>query len=292
MTRVERWKSLLHQVAEVDAELRSFDHVHHVDVGFRYVDGVRTEALTARAFIHGPKYKPAKSRNLVPRRFRGLPTDVISSSFKRHCESPLEPARVGVAPTIVGGVSIARDGGGAGTAGMVVRSSRFSGLLVLTCNHVAGAHEQVFQPGQHDSSAARLVGETCAISFPDLASLVRIHGVSAEKGVVLGLPPITGVVSEEALLALCARHSVVQKSGRSTGVTAGELDGVGPTGTVSIVNLVNSSQPEVACPGDSGAIWMTGQGKAVAMHFAGEPWRGAGQAMYLIARNLALVFDD
>lgn len=290
MTPVEQFKHLLKRVKEVEHELRAFDHVHHVDVGFRYQDGVRTDGLVVRVFIHGPKYKPSKSRNLVSKRIHGLPTDVICSSLDRHCESKPERARIDAVDRIMGGVSIAGSGGGVGTAGMVVRSSYFHDLLLLTCNHVAGAHERVFQPSPHDSRTARLIGETCAVSNSDLASLVRIVGGPADVGLVLGLPAITGVVNRDALIALCAQHAIVKKSGRSTGVTAGELDGLGSTGTVSITNLADSPQPEVACAGDSGAIWMTAQGKAVAMHFAGEPWRASAQAVGLIAKHLKLVF--
>lgn len=292
MTRAARLRSLLDRVAELDAALRSFDNVHHVDVGFRYKDGARTDGLAARIFIRGPKRARGKARNLAPKRLHGVSTDVISARFTPHCGVTPEPKRISVAPWIVGGISIAQEDGGAGTAGVVVKSRRFDGPQVLTCDHVAREGQRVFQPAQVDSPHARPVGVTSAVSLADVASLVEIRGVPVAHGAVLGLPDVTGVVTRDELIALCARRAVVKKSGRSTGVTIGELDGLGSTGTVHIVKPPGLRQRELSCRGDSGAIWMTADGKAVAMHFEGAPGRANAQAMYLIQESLELVFDD
>jgi hypothetical protein len=270
-------------------ELKQFEHVHHVDVGFRYRDGKRTEALAIRVFIHGPKRGNAKSRRLAPRTWRGYPIDVISSTFKRHCATAPEPGRIAPTTPLLGGLSIGSNGHGAGTLGMLVRSTKCPGLLMLTCNHVADLHAQVFQPAQTDSAASRLVGETFDVSYSDLASVVRIYDVTGLERHVLGLPAVSGVVGEAELREICLDHAEVVKSGRSTAITIGQLDGLSPTGTVSIVNPADSPQPEVGCEGDSGAIWMTKDQRAVGMHYAGEPWRASAQAMYLIKQNLGLI---
>jgi hypothetical protein len=154
--KLRRFRELLRALKGARLELKGFDHVHHVDVGFRYRGGKRTESLAIRVFIHGPKRKRARSRRLVPLTWRGYPVDVISSTFKRHCMTTPEPRRTGVLVPLLGGVSIGVDGRGAGTLGMVVQSSNCPGLLLLTCNHVADLHERVFQPAQSDSAAARL----------------------------------------------------------------------------------------------------------------------------------------
>jgi len=134
-----------------------------------------------------------------------------------------------------------------------------------------------------------MFGETVYTSRSDLASIVRIYDIAASERAILGLPLSKGVVGAESLIELCTEHAEVVKSGRSTATTTGHLDGLSDTGTISIVNPEDSPQPEVACEGDSGAIWMTRDGKAVGMHYAGEPWRACAQAMYLIQRNLGLL---
>jgi hypothetical protein len=287
--RLRRFGELLRALERARLELKRFDRVHHVDVGFRYRGGKRTDTFAIRAFIHGPKRKKGKSVRLLPRAWRGHPVDVISSTFKTHCLTAPDAQRAGVVAPLLGGISIGSDGRGAGTLGMVVRSSTYPDLLLLTCNHVADLHDQVFQPAQADSTAARLVGETFEVSASDLASLVKIRDVRALEAEILALPKCAGVVDQPTLIGLCVDREEVVKSGRSTGVTVGRLDGISDTGTISIVNPDDSPQPEIACAGDSGAVWMTRDHRAVGLHYAGEPWRACAQAMYLIQKHLALV---
>ena len=68
----------------IEKDLRAFEGVRRVDVGYRYVDGERTNRVAVRLFVAGPKAaSAAKSRNLAPKTMAGLPLDVMPFASAR-----------------------------------------------------------------------------------------------------------------------------------------------------------------------------------------------------------------
>jgi endonuclease G len=112
------------------------------------------------------------------------------------------------------------------------------------------------------------------------AAVATLNGARGHTRDILGLNPIAG--TSPATLGLN-----VVKSGRSTGVTEGVVDGVsmsvsinyGDPGVVSFTNQIRivprppwpGVDYEVSIGGDSGSVWMTESGnRAIGLHFAGE----------------------
>jgi hypothetical protein len=293
MTLRQRLRAYLKSLRALDRRLRDYDGVHHVDVGYRYVGGRETDDLAARIFVHGPKRTRSKSRKLAAKAIDGLPVDVIVTSIARHCASTPEARRTRQAATLVGGVSIGPDDRvTAGTLGAVVRSRRFPDtLLGLTADHVVGMHGRIYQPGRVDSAGPAPIGYVVDVSPTNCAALVRLDA-RANLDVVIDLPSITGFATPAQLEALVVRRAHVRKSGRSTGVTTGRVNGLNSlNGAVAIGFVPESTEPELACEGDSGAIWMTADGTAVALHYGGAPALAKAQAMHSIVREFDLVFE-
>ena len=75
--------------------------------------------------------------------------------------------------------------------------------------------------------------------------------------------------------------------GAATDRTTGVLDGRETTsGSVSIVSDTGDL---LADRGDCGAIWMTTDGRAVALHYAGQDSRVLAQAMYNVRDVFGLI---
>jgi hypothetical protein len=290
MTRLARLRGLLRALEEWRHELRTYHRVYHLDVGFAYEDRRRTGRLAIRAFVRGRKVDLAGERKLLPRRFRTLPIDVIPAHFARHCATKPSKLRLQPRSPLVGGLSVGSHDQGPGTVGTVVASQLYAGSLLLTCSDVTAPGSDIFQPAPQDASKPVLVGETVAVSYANLAALVQLSaGVVAEPAAVLGLTPLTTIASQDRLTELCAGQARVWKSGRSSNVTSGIVEGIDDSGTVTIGSVAGAlGKHELACPGDSGSIWMTETGEGVALHYAGSGPHALAQSLWKIADEFHL----
>lgn len=184
----------------------------------------------------------------------------------------LDFARSEVHP-LVGGVSIGRDVGQAGTLGAIVwdrtdgTPSILSNWHILAGEPSATAGQPCYQPAIFDGGqAADAVAALKRWHFGRYgdAALAELSGNRAYcAGEVLGLwVPIMGVV--EPWLGM-----PVRKYGRTTGYTEGFIDGIdlsinidySGTGVQRFDNQVHIAVLEpgqqVSAPGDSGAVWVT-----------------------------------
>lgn len=150
----------------------------------------------------------------------------------------------------------------------------------------AAVGEAIYQPGRFDGgTAADAVAHLSRLRVDRHmdAAVARLTGARAYSPLILGI----GVVTEvEAQPRLGMR---VVKSGRSSGVTRGRIDGLSLSTTIRwgaeqhyftdqihIVPHRPWPQPgedydEVSEGGDSGAVWVDeATGKAVGLHFAGD----------------------
>lgn len=252
-----------------------------------------TDDLAARLFIIGPK-RPASSRTslrLAPKSLDGLPLDVISFQFQPHAGRAPAFRRLSTKQGIIGGLSIGTPDDAPGTLGSVFRSSKYEGLLGLTSAHLApDPREHVFAPSPVDREGGLDLGEVVAIDYDYGASLIRIRTPGAAVGAVMGLPNICGFMYGEELHEAALSRKWVTKSGRTTGVTRARITGISSSGTITLT--ASDGVSEIASGGDSGSIWMTDDGRAVGLHFAGGTHGKSGWAqampMFGIAENLGL----
>lgn len=199
-------------------------------------------------------------------------------------------SRTGTVTPLVAGISVGNPRITAGTLGAVVFGRATGQAMMLSNFHVlaglrtAAVGEDIWQPGPVDGGSA-------SASVADLTRFVldtrmdtavaTLNGVRPHDREVLGIGTITGVTAPSLGLQ-------VIKSGRTTGITRGVVDGInlatsidyGPgvgtqafTGQIRIVPRAPwpTVDYEVSRGGDSGSVWLVESTRsAVGLHFAGE----------------------
>jgi hypothetical protein len=266
MTRTERIRKYLRHLEAHRAALFSHAGVHHVDVGWRYVDGRRTDRLAIRLFVRGRKRKTGAG--LVRRRLEGLPLDVIATPrYQRHCAegNPADPSRL-ASTSVQGGLSIGTRFGAPLTLGMVVRRLNETADFAITAIHLGVAGSEVFLPAPTDAPGGPRLGQV--VEAGEETALIAIDDPARDiVGAVIGAPLVRDWVRADELPHLLAARARLTKSGRTTAVTQGLLEGLSD-GTITIGRAPGAR--ELACGGDSGSIWMTADGRAVALHYGGD----------------------
>lgn len=269
----------------------SRNNVTGIDIGYKYVDGQKTDDIVVR--IHVKEKIPESSLETVeifPKEIDGIPVDVIQAVYQQqiYIESTFE--RQTRLAAIQPGLSISHPKVTAGTFGAVVYDNVTSRPCILSNWHVlvgsfdASPGDPILQPGVADGGRLHRdkVGQLersilgrdgdAAIAFLDPASGRTVLSAQFETGVVLKSARMFTV------------GETLEKSGRTTGVTRGKVDGVGTykinyaVGEREIdgfklvsVRDNNSNNEEISSGGDSGSIWydpITKEG--VGLHFAGE----------------------
>jgi hypothetical protein len=169
----------------------------------------------------------------------------------------------------------------------------------------AARGELVYQPGRFDGGTVEdtvaLLTRSCLDRRMD-AAIARLTGSRAAWPTLLGLPSIGG--SREPRLG-----ATVYKSGRTTGVTRGIIDGVALTTTIDFPHgsqtfehqLRIAPHPddrsgdvriETSEPGDSGAVWVDADGwLAVGLHFGGDVL-GSQESEHSLANPIRCVEEE
>ena len=220
-----------------------------------------------------------------------MKTDVVETGEIRALQS--RTGRVRPAP---GGVSIGHYRITAGTLGVVVR--RAGVRLILSNNHVlansnsAGVGDAILQPGPYDGGTSNdriaTLEEFVPIVFDSFWDwLLSLFGISRPvRNVVdaaVGRPLADAVVSDEILeigtasgTAPPAIGTRVRKSGRTSGLTEGEVTAISVTVRVSYggLRVARFRDQVVAGPmsqgGDSGSLVVDAGNRAVGLLFAGS----------------------
>ena len=112
-----------------EERLKSFAGVHHVDVGYRYIDGRRTEGLAVRVHVHEKKAESdLEPAEVLPKELDGVRIDVFESN-----PQPFQSPRTERLDVLVGGWAVAHPNPGAFvTLGMVVFDSQTGAPMGLT----------------------------------------------------------------------------------------------------------------------------------------------------------------
>ncbi len=294
--------------------LRAFGHraeVTGVDIGYKYKDGRRGEQVVLRVHLR-EKLAPGlvDPAQLLPAEIDGVPLDVIQGSYtpsgngvlalaaRRHRRDPVQP-----------GLSISHHLGTAGTIGAIVYDRTDGAPCILSNKHVlaeaalAEAGDQILQPGRIDGGRRDL---------DVIARLRRMHlgikGDAAIAALTQGRQMRTALYGSDIQIQRTRRArlgDLAAKSGRTTGVTDGRVDGVGRFKVrygfqdhwiegfkLRTQDHANPGNLELTRHGDSGALWydpVTQEG--LGLHFAGED-DSAPAAEFALACHLDAVLDE
>lgn len=316
-----------------------------VDIGYRTKNGKRTGDVALRAHVERKLPREALpahefiSESESPRTYDGVVVDVVQGSYgPAVIEEPPRRTR-GVAigdggnglawareaallgyetletidrrsrvDPLVAGISCGNARVTAGTLGAIVwdrkncKPSILSNWHVLCGDPACVAGEPIRQPGPFDGGTS--ADEVAALTRWQLnehadAALANLTGGRSHSRDVVGLAPIAGL--EEPALGM-----KVHKSGRTTAVTEGEIDGVHMTLSINYGSTVQTFHDqvrivplppwpavdyEVSKGGDSGSVWINqANGKAVGLHFAGET-ESAPSAEHAIANRMPKVAE-
>lgn len=251
-----------------------------VDVGYRWKDGERTKEICVRIHVREKFPEVALSeRELLPKTVEDVPTDILQGIYVPHDrtgwyhEDPLRKER---ADTIQPGLSIGAKGGTTGTLGLVVTDKGNGKPCLLSSGHVLASARypspggRILQPGPQDGghesdTVARLtrwnLGQDWGVATLDDARPWDREQYETNVDITGSQWPQIG--------------DELVKSGRTTSVTHGVVDGkgtyMGLRWAIRLVPATAGTDIEISYDGDSGAVWYDPTtGKGVGLHSKGE----------------------
>ncbi len=282
-----------------------------VDLGFKWKAGQMTDTLSIRIHVARKKLNfELNEIELFPKELQGIPVDVIEASYAAQTSNGSKPEmavegrgrRFDVIPL---GVSVGSRFATAGTLGAKVIDRATGAEMILSNWHVLAGRKNVkpglpiLQPGWIDGGTR--VENTIAelsrwVLGPYDAAVARVNGARKVKNETVEGRPINKVTVPKLGMK-------VWKSGRSTGLTEGFVDGVRMTapilypgvgtrfldGVFRIIPRPGSIRDEMSIGGDSGSVWVDEEsGAAIGLHFAGETGDSPEHAL---AHDINLILD-
>jgi hypothetical protein len=301
------------RAAKVVAEERFLDigGVVGVEIGFKYVGGVRQDLLAIRVAVAKKKARPPKGQR-VPKEIGGFATDVVEAApFVRYSSAgpdtkeydPIEGgcSAAGLADATV--MRLPKNGTGghgpgktyAGTLGAAVRDGA-GAWMALGCAHAFGSPPwPVSQPSDADrGGVGSVIGNVVRAQLDNTvdAAIVQVSNRRA-FGDILEFGDIGDVLIPGQL----AHSQPVFKRGRTTYATTGWIDAVDATFDGEggrMTNQIRITQAAGAPPfslfGDSGAIVHDGLGRALAV-VVGGPLPDFEGTPYTIATPIGAVLS-
>ncbi len=248
--------------------LRFFTGIHYLDIGYRFRQKKPLPELSLRIHVHQklPLHwlSPAQ---ILPLQIEGLRVDVIQSNPElQHLTADRDqrfdplPAGVAIANTKLKGI---------GTLGAIVYDQITRTPMGLSAHHVLVGNSGQFGDAvaQPASKAEQdIVGNLSRWDREFDCAVFQFNRSRSLSESFMGVSEsLHG--DEEPLVGMR-----VVKSGRTTGVTYGIIDGVNEEGFTIIPDpTMPAPDGEISLPGDSGAVWLeTKTGMAVGLHVAGE----------------------
>lgn len=276
-----------------------------VDYGYLYRDGVRDHRRGVRFHVQAklPVEELAPTQ-VLPSTMSGLPCDVLQASYSMcaSAQDSCDPLQLGVS---VGNHSQRSTG----TLGLVVRDKLSGREAILSNWHVlcgstrARPGNALIQPGfmhmgtREPRLVARLERWLPLSTGLDAAVGLLDPGIRWRQELFGALVAVRGVAPPR----LGAR---LAKYGAASNYTEGVVDGVNGSYVINYSSLGDvarsmdgfvvrraepSSWEEISLEGDSGALWIDRQGRAVGLLFAGEDGRGP-TADYALAHSIERIF--
>ena len=265
--------------AAAEDNLLSRPGVTGVDVGYKFVDGRKTDEIVIR--IHVAEKKDVPQDQKIPDTIQGVKTDVIQKQFRPAGDR-------GYYNTILGGIDI-----GplrivdlqsiAGTLGAIVIDNTTQDRMLLSNYHVLCVNEgwnqwgdagrRITQPSYGGILVATI--QRGILNKDADAAVARLDNITKYTCGVQDIGAIVGTAAPELGMA-------VRKRGRSTGLTYGTIHGLDRTVQVpyahGVGTIVFRNQVEIypdttrnslfADQGDSGSVIVNNAGQAVALLFA------------------------
>lgn len=263
--------------------LLAYPNARDVDVGLEFADGRMTGRPAIRVHV---TEKMAVDRlgagERIPDELDGVPVDVIQNNPRPHAvprNQRHDPLLAGVR------VQNTMNPGG-GTLGLIVFDRDSLEPYALSNRHVmarspAVATDPIAQPragvpadvlGTVARSDAALDCAVCRLG--GRAFLLEVYGLSAPAGA-----PTPARIGMK-----------VVKSGLTTGITWGIIDGLRTDGFTVVPDTSVPAMGEMSLPGDSGSAWLElATNRAVGLHFAGEGPGDPGERAS--AKHLLSVLD-
>ena len=285
--------------------------INGIDLGFKVRRASRSGELAIRFYVcckQPESQVPAAQR--IPRSFAGITTDVIEATCSVLL--PMEDSHGrGAQPEhrrrwdpVRPGLSISRCHGPAGTLGTVVYDNATGAPALLSNWHVLVGRDgrikdAVLQPAREDGGR----------EDRDVVGAVerQVLGLQGDAAIAL-LNHSRGCVREPlgTEVTLHGARSVrlgevLHKSGRTSGMTAARVDGIGryyleyPVGRLAMDGFmlapVDGGRVEISAGGDSGSVWFDPlSGEGVGLHVAGDTGSAASPE-YAMACHLPAVLS-
>ena len=272
------------------------DYVTGIDIGYKYDGDKRTNDIVVRIHVRKKIAESAlESAEIFPKEIDGVPIDVIQATYQPAATLEALFDRQVRWDTIQPGISISHPHVSAGTLGAIVydklsgQQCLLSNWHVLAGSNQASPGDDIIQPGSVDRGQCPRdrVGQLGRFILDENgdAAFARLDNMCG-RSVQLAQLGTEAVVQSARMVK---DKEILEKSGRTTGVTQGRVDGIGvytlhysdspdlnDSKTIEgfkIVSIIdgNPNNEEISSGGDSGAIWydpVTKEG--VGLHFAGE----------------------
>ncbi|ULA58113.1 MAG: hypothetical protein LZF60_20163 [Nitrospira sp.] len=260
-------------------DLLSRPGVTGVDVGYKFVNGQKTDEIVIRIHVADKKEVPPDQK--IPDTIQGVKTDVIQKQFRPAGDR-------GYYNPILGGIDIgplrAVDLESiAGTLGAIVVDNDTQDRMLLSNYHVLCVNEgwdqwgdvgrRITQPSFGGILVATI--RRGILNKDADAAVARLDNSTRYTCGIQDIGAITGTAAPELGMA-------VRKRGRSTGLTYGTIHGLDSTAKITfghgVGTIIFRNQIEVypdttrnaqfADQGDSGSVIVNDAGQAVALLFA------------------------
>jgi hypothetical protein len=280
-TKIQRVRELKEKFGK---KLRKYPNVTGLGVGYKEKRGKRTATIALRIYVEKkvPK-KELRAKDVLPTMIEGMPLDVIEKKFRIHQATSVSEHRR-FHNLLIGGISIGNlIAGGSGTLGMLVYDRSGAPLILsnwhVLCSSIACASgEPIIQPGTSGGDLGNADGLIARLHRWALTSRVDAavasltgHRFAAQELLGIGTLSMYGSVS---------LGMTVWKSGRTTGVTRGQVDDVNAdvdidfrpilNETRAFVNQIVVTGTPIFDRGDSGSVLVDGSNKVIGLNFAGD----------------------
>ncbi len=287
-------EDLLAIKATVEARYLAQPGVTGIDVGYKFVGGVKTDEVAIRIHVASKRRSVPKAQ-LVPAEIDGAVTDVLERTY----ELQVAQRDVGVGlladtvhyTTLEGGISIgpSRVVGGsifAGTLGAIVIDNVTNQRAALTNFHVACV-DSTWAVGDRQVQPSRI--DTGSVPADEFGAILRATLSAEVDGSVLSID--SGRTSSGDVVDIgnvrgttpATLGAVVRKRGRTTGLTHGSVDGLGASvnidygdgiGVRTLTNQISiatdtTQNPLFSDHGDSGSVVIDANGFVIGLLFAG-----------------------
>lgn len=271
-----------------------FKNVNGFGLGYKYINGIRTNQLALQVFVEKKLTKNCLNYNdIIPVYYKGIPIDVIEVGVISACDSSMSTTKTLLADKIrpmIQGYSIGPNNISlGGTSGCVVENVNEEDrkLYVLSNNHVIAnnnaleiGHEIVspsyLDDTQHaaDNIVAKLSKyEPIIFSQPPIiianqvdCAIAEITDLNLVSSYIYWINKVKGIKTAELGLK-------VQKSGRTTGYTTGTITSLNVTISVQYGDKTAYFKNQIATTkmsneGDSGSLVLDMNKNAVGLLFS------------------------